>query len=91
MLPFFLRDRGLRPKVNTIRNEMLAQPGVMKASAFHTQPGRTPVDRRILRAEGRGNATFKCPEEGLGQVGPAALRPDRFTVPEVIDRYAKLA
>ena len=65
MLPFFLRDRGLRPRVNTIVNEMLAQPGVLQASAFHTQPGRTPVDRRILRAEGRGDERFKLYWNGI--------------------------
>lgn len=65
MLPFFLRDRGLRPTVNTILNETLAQPGVLQASAFHTQPGRTPVDRRILRAEGRGDAKIKLYWNGI--------------------------
>ena len=65
LLPFFLRDRALRPKANTIVNELLAQPGVLKASAFHTQPGRTAVDRRILRAVGRGEMKFKLFWNGI--------------------------
>ena len=65
MMPFFLRDRGLRPKAGTIVNEFRAQPGVLKASAFHTPPGRIAVDRRILRAEGHGDATFKLYWNGI--------------------------
>ena len=65
ILPFFIRDRGLRPKVKTILNELRAQPGVLKASAFHTPPGRIAVDRRILRAEGHGDATFKLYWNGI--------------------------
>ena len=59
ILPFFLKDRGLRPQAETILNELRAQPGVLKASAFHLTPGQIAVDRRILRAEGHGDATFK--------------------------------
>ena len=59
ILPFFLQDRGLRPQAETIVNELRAQPGVLKASAFHITPGQIAVDRRILRAEGHGDATFK--------------------------------
>ena len=59
ILPFFLKDRGLRPKVGTILNELRAQPGVLKASAFHLTPGQIGPDRRILQAEGHGDATFK--------------------------------
>ena len=59
ILPFFLRDRGLRPQAETILNELRAQPGVLKASAFHLTPGQIGPDRRILRAEGHGDKTFK--------------------------------
>ena len=65
ILPFFLRDRGLRPKAETILNELRAQPGVLKASAFHLTPGQIAVDRRTLRAEGHGDATFKLYWNGI--------------------------
>jgi putative ABC transport system permease protein len=65
ILPFFLQDRGLRPQVGAILNELHAQPGVLKASAFHTPPGRIAVDRRILRAEGHGDAIFKLYWNGI--------------------------
>ena len=65
ILPFFLQDRGLRPKVGTILNELRTQPGVLKASAFHTPPGRIAVDRRILRAEGHGDTIFKLYWNGI--------------------------
>ena len=65
-MPFFLRDRGLRPKAETIVNEFRAQPGVLKASAFHIAAwtDRCP-DRRILHAEGHGDATFKLYWNGI--------------------------
>ena len=59
ILPFFLKDRGLRPQAETILNELRAQLGVLKASAFHLTPGQIGPDRRILQAEGHGDATFK--------------------------------
>ncbi len=59
ILPFFLQDRGLRPKVGAILNELRTQPGVLHASAFHLPPGRIAVDARTMRAEGQGDATFK--------------------------------
>ena len=65
ILPFFMRDRGLRPKAKTIVNELRAQPGVLRASAFHAPPGRIDVDTRILRAEGHGDATFKLYWNGI--------------------------
>ena len=64
-MPFFLRDRGLRPQVGAILNELRAQPGVLKASAFHLPPGRIAVNRLILRAEGHGDATFKLYWNGI--------------------------
>lgn len=65
ILPFFLKDRGLRPKVGTILNELRAQPGVLNASAFHITPGQIAVDTRTLRAEGHGDATFKLYWNGI--------------------------
>ena len=65
ILPFFLRDRGLRPKVGAILNEFRAQPSVLNASAFHTPPGQIGPDRRILHAEGHGDATFKLYWNGI--------------------------
>ena len=46
ILPFFLKDRGLRPQAETILNELRAQLGVLKASAFHLTPGQIGPDRR---------------------------------------------
>ncbi len=65
ILPFFLKDRGLRPQVKTILNELRVQPGVLKASAFHITPGQIAVDTRTLRAEGHGDATFKLYWNGI--------------------------
>ena len=65
ILPFFLKDRGLRPQAKTILNELRAQPGVLKASAFHMTPGQIGPDRRILHAEGHGDATFKLYWNGI--------------------------
>ena len=65
ILPFFLRDRGLRPQVETILNELRAQPGVLKASAFHMTPGQIGPDRRIMHAEGHGDETFKFYWNGI--------------------------
>ncbi len=65
ILPFFLQDRGLRPQVETILNELCTQPGVLKASAFHMTPGQIGPDRRILRAGGHGDATFKLYWNGI--------------------------
>ena len=65
ILPFFLKDRGLRPQAETILNELRAQPGVLKASAFHLTPGQIGPDRRILQAEGHGDATFKLYWNGI--------------------------
>ena len=59
ILPFFLKDRGLRPKVGAILNELRAQPGVLHASAFHLPPGQIAVNARTMSAEGHGDATFK--------------------------------
>ena len=65
ILPFFLRDRGLRPQAETILNEFRAQPSVLNASAFHTPPGQIGLNRRILRAEGHGDKTFKLYWNGI--------------------------
>ena len=65
ILPFFLKDRELRPKVGAILNELRAQPGVLQASAFHLPPGRIAVDARTMRAEGHGDATFKLFWNGI--------------------------
>ena len=65
MMPFFLRDRGLRPKAEAIVNVFRAQPSVLKASAFHTPPGQIAPDRRIMHAEGHGDATFKVYWNGI--------------------------
>ena len=65
ILPFFLKDRGLRPQAKTILNELRAQPGVLKASAFHMTPGQIGPDRRILHAEGHGDETFKLYWNGI--------------------------
>ena len=65
MMPFFLRDRGLRPKAEAIVNVFRAQPSVLKASAFHTPPGQIAPDRRIMHAEGHGDATFKLYWNGI--------------------------
>ncbi len=65
ILSFFLKDRGLRPKVGAILNELRAQPGVLHASAFHLPPGRIAVDARAMRAEGHGDATFKLYWNGI--------------------------
>lgn len=52
ILPFFLRDRDLRPKAGAIVNELRGQPGVLNASAFHLPPGQIASDAKAMRAEG---------------------------------------
>ena len=59
ILPFFLKDRDLRPKVGAILNELRGQQGVLNASAFHLPPGQIAVDAKTMRAEGHGNEKFK--------------------------------
>ena len=65
ILPFFLQDRDLRPKVGAILNELRELPGVLKASAFHLPPGRIAVDAKTMRAEGHGNEKFKLYWNGI--------------------------
>ena len=50
VLPFFMRDRGLRPKAKTIVNELRAQPGCFEGVAVRLAPGDLRAQLTALKS-----------------------------------------